>query len=99
MSIGSSDEAYKFLAAEYQILITAFGWPLVWRAYLIHSTRTMGSNSETTTPADLDVLIIGAGLSGRYACHRMQQLNLKVKVVEAAPSVGGTWYWYVYSII
>ncbi|KAL5391489.1 hypothetical protein DPSP01_001353 [Paraphaeosphaeria sporulosa] len=45
---------------------------------------------------DYDVLIIGAGLSGCYACHRMQQLNLKVKVLEAGSSVGGTWYWNRY---
>ncbi|KAJ4344722.1 uncharacterized protein N0V89_012466 [Didymosphaeria variabile] len=44
---------------------------------------------------DYDVLIIGAGLSGCYACYRMQQLNLKVKVLEAGSSVGGTWYWKV----
>jgi cation diffusion facilitator CzcD-associated flavoprotein CzcO len=42
---------------------------------------------------EYDVLIIGAGLSGCYACHRMQQLNLNIKVLEAGSSVGGTWYW------
>lgn len=42
---------------------------------------------------DYDVLIIGAGLSGCCACHRMKELDLSVKVLEAGTSVGGTWYW------
>jgi len=42
---------------------------------------------------DHDVLIIGAGLSGCYACYRMKKLNLKVAVLETGSSVGGTWYW------
>lgn len=45
---------------------------------------------------EYDVLVIGAGLSGCYACYRMQKLNLKVKVIEAGTSVGGTWYWNRY---
>lgn len=48
---------------------------------------------------DYDVLIIGAGLSGCYACYRMKKLNLKVGVLETGSSVGGTWYWsesYIY---
>jgi cation diffusion facilitator CzcD-associated flavoprotein CzcO len=48
-----------------------------------------------TSLPDYDVLIIGAGLSGCYACYRMQQLNMKVKVIEAGSSVGGTWYWSI----
>ncbi|OQO10799.1 hypothetical protein B0A48_04099 [Cryoendolithus antarcticus] len=45
---------------------------------------------------DYDVLVIGGGLSGCYACHRMKELNLSVKVLEAGTSVGGTWYWNRY---
>ncbi|KAI1609888.1 hypothetical protein EDD36DRAFT_410564 [Exophiala viscosa] len=54
----------------------------------------MGS-IEPSKP-DYDVLVIGAGLSGCYACYKMQNLNLKVKVLEAGSSVGGTWYWNRY---
>lgn len=46
---------------------------------------------------DYDVLVIGAGLSGCYASHRMKELNLTVKVLEAGTSVGGTWYWSKHS--
>ncbi|KAK5111043.1 hypothetical protein LTR62_005418 [Meristemomyces frigidus] len=54
----------------------------------------MGSVGELQT--DYDVLVIGAGLSGCYACHRVHELGLSVKVLEAGTSVGGTWYWNRY---
>ena len=45
------------------------------------------------TPADaLDVLIVGAGFGGLYGLHKLRSRGLKVRVLEAAPSVGGTWY-------
>lgn len=42
---------------------------------------------------DYDVLIIGAGLSGIYSMHRVQELGMKALVIEAGESVGGTWFW------
>ncbi|TLD36042.1 FAD/NAD(P)-binding domain-containing protein [Venturia nashicola] len=45
---------------------------------------------------DYDVLIIGAGLSGCYACYRMRQMGVKFKVLETGTAVGGTWYWNRY---
>ena len=44
---------------------------------------------------DYDVLIIGAGLSGIYSMHRVRELGMKAKVLEAGSSVGGTWFWCV----
>ena len=44
----------------------------------------------------LDVLIVGAGFSGMYLIYRMKQMGLKALVVEAAPEVGGTWYYNRY---
>jgi cation diffusion facilitator CzcD-associated flavoprotein CzcO len=52
----------------------------------------MGSIEPPKRP-DYDVLVIGAGLSGCYACYRMRQLGVKVKVLETGSSVGGTWFW------
>jgi cation diffusion facilitator CzcD-associated flavoprotein CzcO len=52
----------------------------------------LAMGSELLQP-DYDVLVIGAGLSGCYACYRMRQLGVKVKVLETGSSVGGTWYW------
>src|SRR5438067_329497 len=45
----------------------------------------------------LDALVIGAGFSGLYQllCLR-DRLGLSVKALEAAPDLGGTWYWNRY---
>ena len=40
----------------------------------------------------LDVLIVGAGFGGLYALHKLRGMGLKALVLEAAPSVGGTWW-------
>jgi cation diffusion facilitator CzcD-associated flavoprotein CzcO len=40
----------------------------------------------------LDVLIVGAGFGGLYGLHKLRGMGLRVQVVEAAPSVGGTWW-------
>jgi len=48
------------------------------------------NHSDTHT---WDALIIGAGLSGMYQLHALRdRLGMKVKVLEAAAGVGGTWY-------
>ncbi|EHR50311.1 putative flavoprotein involved in K+ transport [Saccharomonospora marina XMU15] len=43
-----------------------------------------------------DVLVVGAGFAGLYALHRFRQDGFDVQGVEAAPGVGGTWYWNRY---
>ena len=48
------------------------------------------------TQPSFDVLIIGAGMSGMYQLHRLRQLGLSVRVLEAGTGVGGTWYWNRY---
>jgi cyclohexanone monooxygenase len=56
----------------------------------------------TTTPRPLsathsvDVVIVGAGLSGLYQLHRMRELGLAAVVLEAGDDIGGTWYWNRY---
>src|SRR3954471_23815656 len=47
--------------------------------------------------SQLDALVIGAGFSGldQLLCLR-DRLGLSVKVLEAAPDLGGTWYWNRY---
>jgi len=40
----------------------------------------------------LDVLIVGAGFGGLYGLHKLRSQGLRVRVLEAAPSVGGTWW-------
>jgi cation diffusion facilitator CzcD-associated flavoprotein CzcO len=43
-----------------------------------------------------DVIVIGAGFAGLYAVHRAASAGLAVTGIEAAPDVGGTWYWNRY---
>ena len=41
--------------------------------------------------ARFDVIVIGAGFSGLYALHKLRQLGLRIRVLEMAENVGGTW--------
>ena len=43
-----------------------------------------------------DAVIIGAGISGLYQLHRLRELGMHVRVLEAGTDVGGTWYWNRY---
>jgi len=43
-----------------------------------------------------DVIVVGAGFSGMYALHKLRGQGLKVRVLEAATGVGGTWFWNRY---
>ena len=41
---------------------------------------------------EVDMLIVGAGFAGLYMLHKARRMGLNALVIEAAPSVGGTWY-------
>ncbi len=43
-----------------------------------------------------DVVVVGGGLGGLYALHRLRGLGLSVRVFEAGSGVGGTWFWNRY---
>ncbi len=45
---------------------------------------------------ELDVAIVGGGLGGLYAIHRLRGMGLKVRAYEAGSGVGGTWFWNRY---
>ncbi len=47
-------------------------------------------------PDRYDAVIVGAGFSGLYLIKRLRDAGFSVLAVEAAPSVGGTWYWNAY---
>lgn len=40
---------------------------------------------------DFDAIVVGAGFSGLYALHRLRESGLRVRVLEKADAVGGTW--------
>jgi cyclohexanone monooxygenase len=43
-----------------------------------------------------DVIVVGAGFAGLYSIYRMRQLGFSVHSFDAAPDVGGVWYWNRY---
>ncbi len=47
-------------------------------------------------PAQLDAVIVGAGLGGLYMLHKLRGLGLSARVFEAGSGVGGTWFWNRY---
>ena len=46
--------------------------------------------------SEVDVVVVGAGFSGLYLLHRLRDLGLSARVIEAGDDVGGTWYWNRY---
>ena len=57
------------------------------------ATHPSRASDEAT---EFDAIIIGAGLSGMYQLHRLRELGLSIRVLEAGTGVGGTWYWNRY---
>src|SRR6478609_5960155 len=51
---------------------------------------------RTSDIEKFDAIIVGAGVGGLYAIHRLRKLGLKVRAFEAGDGVGGTWYWNRY---
>lgn len=45
---------------------------------------------------EVDAVVVGAGVAGLYAMHRLRGLGLEVVGVEAGDGVGGTWFWNRY---
>ncbi|MGE2734479.1 flavin-containing monooxygenase [Mycolicibacterium vaccae] len=56
----------------------------------MHRTAATSDRSDDLT-GGFDVLVVGAGFSGLYALHRLRELGLRVRVLEQADDVGGTW--------
>ena len=54
------------------------------------------AHTERTVREVADVVVIGAGFAGLYAHYKLRELGLTAVGFEAAPEVGGTWYWNCY---
>jgi cation diffusion facilitator CzcD-associated flavoprotein CzcO len=52
----------------------------------------MGSDAG----ADVDILIVGAGVTGIYQLYRAREAGYSVRMVEQGTGAGGTWYWNRY---
>ncbi|QNG20154.1 NAD(P)/FAD-dependent oxidoreductase [Rhodococcus triatomae] len=44
----------------------------------------------------VDAVVVGAGIAGLYAIHRLRRDGLTVRGIEAGSGVGGTWYFNRY---
>jgi cation diffusion facilitator CzcD-associated flavoprotein CzcO len=53
-----------------------------------------GGSSPLT--GDVDVLVVGAGVTGIYQLYRAREAGFSVALIEAGDGVGGTWYWNRY---
>ena len=48
------------------------------------------------SPIPVDVLVVGAGITGIYQLHRAREAGFSVGLLEAGDGVGGTWFWNRY---
>src|SRR5262245_59980292 len=61
------------------------------------STAPMSSEqAQRPLAGELEVLVIGAGVTGIYQLHLAREAGFSVKLIEAGDGVGGTWYWNRY---
>ncbi|HVX19544.1 MAG TPA: NAD(P)/FAD-dependent oxidoreductase, partial [Acidimicrobiales bacterium] len=56
----------------------------------------MPNSNASTGAVDVEVLVVGAGVTGIYALYRAREAGFSVQLVEAGSGVGGTWYWNRY---
>jgi cation diffusion facilitator CzcD-associated flavoprotein CzcO len=52
--------------------------------------------SRGRSTADVDVLIVGSGITGIYQLYRTIEAGFSAQLLEAGDGVGGTWYWNRY---
>ena len=52
--------------------------------------------NPTKDDGDVDVLVVGAGITGIYQLYRALEAGFSAQLLEAGDGVGGTWYWNRY---
>lgn len=55
-----------------------------------------GTQQKRMSLSNYDAIIVGAGFAGIYQLYRLQELKLRVLLLEAGGNVGGTWHWNRY---
>ncbi|APX10667.1 flavin-containing monooxygenase [Tateyamaria omphalii] len=63
---------------------------------MLDAQKETVSTARNPVPAQLDALVIGAGVAGLYQLHQLRQMGLKAHACDTATDVGGTWYWNRY---
>jgi cyclohexanone monooxygenase len=66
------------------------------RARLTLTRRMMAERKNGREDKNLDVIVVGGGLAGLYALHRLRRMGLRARILEAGSSIGGTWFWNRY---
>jgi cation diffusion facilitator CzcD-associated flavoprotein CzcO len=59
-------------------------------------TSSAPTQTTRSEPAAVDVLVVGAGITGIYQLYRARQAGFTARLLEAGDGVGGTWYWNRY---
>ena len=59
-------------------------------------SETDSDDSSRPPAADVDVLVVGAGITGIYQLYRAREAGFSVLLLEAGAGVGGTWFWNRY---
>jgi cation diffusion facilitator CzcD-associated flavoprotein CzcO len=59
------------------------------------SERTLDDHAPGIA-ADVDVVVVGAGITGIYQLYRAREAGFSATLLEAGGGVGGTWYWNRY---
>jgi cation diffusion facilitator CzcD-associated flavoprotein CzcO len=54
------------------------------------------NETSSDSPSVVDVLVVGAGITGIYQLYRAREAGFSVLLLEAGDGVGGTWYWNRY---
>jgi cation diffusion facilitator CzcD-associated flavoprotein CzcO len=66
------------------------------RGGLMTSPEPAQDQRSTGFAAEVDVMIVGAGVTGIYQLYRALDAGFSAVLLEAGDGVGGTWYWNRY---
>jgi acetone monooxygenase (methyl acetate-forming) len=63
---------------------------------MAQEVTTEKATDGSQAPLKLDAAVVGVGVAGLYQLYLLRNQGLTVKAFDAAPDVGGTWYWNRY---
>ncbi len=57
---------------------------------------TVHGGEQRAESGPVDVIVVGAGITGIYQLYRAREAGFSARLLEAGGGVGGTWYWNRY---